>query len=154
MAGLRAAIPELFPTPEGMRIAFERPLEEEWRQWQATRHGAASYPEFLVMRYLENTLRYREFEDYYFEVPLLGGSFISDVLVLRDQRKALDIEVMGVAYHEDAAFGDPAQTNAYDRMKRQALEDNGYAVAWVSDINVQNATASTVRAALNGRDQM
>lgn len=152
MSAPRPEAPQAFSTPRGMQIAHERPLEGAWRAFQQTRFAGATYPEFLVIHHLEERLHYAMFEDFWFQVPLLNGSFFSDILVLRDQPRPLDIEVMGVAFHGDFAFGSATETRSWDVMKRQALEDNGYGVAWVSDTRVIEATATTVTAALNGQD--
>lgn len=150
---------QFFATPQGLNVTQERYLEAEYQAFQARRYPAATYPEFLAFYWLETRARYVEFEDFFFQLPLLGGrnggGFVVDFVVNRDQDPSLVIEVQGIAFHTgDFAFGDPANVLAYDRLRREILEQQGYRVVWVSDVKLQQALDATMRTALNGQDAL
>lgn len=143
--------------PKGFEVATQRYLEHEYEAFTASRYPAATYPEFLAFYWLETKMDYVEFEDFFYQLSLLGGrnggGFVADFVINRDQNPSLVVEVQGIAFHTgDFAFGDVADVLAYDKVRRDIIEQAGYRVVWVSDIKLEQALDSTMRQALNGVD--
>lgn len=119
---------------------------------------AAPPGELLAIWWLMNVAKYQLYRDFYPQADALGGragrGFVLDILVVRDQPRPLDIEVQSEAFHDSFVHGEPVAIKVYDKVRRQVLEQNGYAVVWVSDVKLDQALDDTMRRALAGQDVM
>ena len=112
----------------------------------------------LAFWWLLTKAKYELFRDFYVEADVLGGragrGFVLDFLIIRDQPRPLDLEVQSAAFHESFVHGEPVAIKVYDQVRRRVLEDNGYAVVWVSETKLDQALDDTMRRGIAGQDVM